>query len=146
MLLENLNKSLLHMWKHPNYLSVRCLNCLCFINFLPTLIIAPYKLFLQVHRMLRSTVGSDGTLRSNYKQSNEKCPEKRYLLLWMMFLTLRTSQKCSLKFSVHIYEMERKSTNQNAKIEPFLCFYQLIMSDVSGRVWFSVCEILLSPK
>ena len=46
--LENFNKFLPQRWKNSQYMYAKCLNCLCFINYLPVLINASYKIFMQV--------------------------------------------------------------------------------------------------
>ena len=45
--LQNLNSLLLQQRKHSKYMHARCLNCLCFINYLLAHINAPYKFFMQ---------------------------------------------------------------------------------------------------
>ena len=48
VLLKNLNKILLQQWKRSKCLFARCLNYLCFINYMPTLNNAPCKMFMRV--------------------------------------------------------------------------------------------------
>ena len=43
-----LEELLLQQWKHSKYTYARCLNCLCFINYLPALSNAAYKSFMEI--------------------------------------------------------------------------------------------------
>ena len=45
---KKINKLLQQQWKHSKYMYAKCLNCLCFVNYLPALINELYKKLRQV--------------------------------------------------------------------------------------------------